>query len=72
MGTHHESVSVEEFQWREVIAGTLFILKEYKKLISLLCFTSAPIDQMVLTGDFLFTYIHIFFNYEGDIMMILS
>ena len=53
-------------------AGTPFILKEYKKLISLLCFTSAPIDQMVLTGDFLFTCIHLLFNYEGDIMMILS
>ena len=53
-------------------AGTPFILKEYKKLISLLCFTGAPIDQMVLTGDFLFTYIHLLFNYEGDIMIILS
>ena len=71
MGTHHESVSVEEFQWREVIAGTLFILKEHKKLISL-CFTGAPMDKMVLIGDFLFTYIHLLFNYEGDIMMILS
>ena len=40
-------------------AGTPFILKEYKKLISLLCFMSAPIDQMVLTGDFLFIFFSI-------------